>query len=55
VLGSAGKDDGRVALLFKTHPHPDDRLARLGDAIGNRLDKVTDGKLLAERFYKLKN
>lgn len=55
VLGGAGKDDGRVALLFKTHPHPDDRLARLGDAIGNRLDKVTDGKLLAERFYKLKN
>ena len=54
VLGTAGKDDDRVTLLFKTHPHPDDRLARLGDAIGNRLDKVTDGKLLAERFYKLK-
>ena len=50
----AGKDDGRVALLFKTHPHPDDRLAKLGDAIGDRLDKV-DGKTLENRLYKLKD
>ena len=54
TIGHAGKDDGRVALLFKTHPHPDDRLATLGDAIGNRLDKV-EGKALENRFYKLKN
>jgi predicted Zn-dependent protease len=43
----------RVQLLYKTHPHPDDRLIRLGDAIGDRLDKV-QGKTLEERFYKLK-
>lgn len=55
TIGHAGKDDGRVALLFKTHPHPDDRLTRLGDAIGSRLDKVEDGKTLENRFYKLKN
>jgi predicted Zn-dependent protease len=55
TIGGAGKDDSRVALLFKTHPHPDDRLAKLGDAIGDRLDSVLDGKTLAERFYKLKN
>lgn len=54
TIGHASKDDGRVALLFKTHPHPDDRLASLGDAIGNRLDKV-DGKTLESRLYKLKN
>lgn len=54
VLGSAGKGDSRVSLLFKTHPHPDDRLARLGEAIGARLDGITDGRLLTERFYKLK-
>jgi predicted Zn-dependent protease len=54
TIGHAGQDDGRVALLFKTHPHPDDRLASLGDAIGNRLDKV-EGKTLENRFYKLKN
>lgn len=55
TLGNAGSGDGRVALLFKTHPHPDDRLARLGDAIGDRLDGIQGGKLLAERFYRLKD
>lgn len=54
TIGHAGKDDSRVALLFKTHPHPDDRLAKLGDAIGDRLDPVQDGKTLDQRFYKLK-
>jgi beta-barrel assembly-enhancing protease len=54
-IGHVGKDDSSVALLFKTHPHPDDRLVKLGDAVGNRLDGVKDGKLLAERFYQLKN
>jgi predicted Zn-dependent protease len=54
-IGHASKDDGRVALLFKTHPHPDDRLAKLGDAVGDRLDGVKDGKTLAERFYRMKD
>jgi len=54
-IGHVGKDDSSVALLFKTHPHPDDRLVKLGDAVGNRLDGIKDGKLLAERFYQLKN
>lgn len=54
TMGHASKSDGRVALLFKTHPHPDDRLATLGDAIGNHLDTV-DGKTLENRLYKLKN
>lgn len=52
-IGHASKDDGRVALLFKTHPHPDDRLAKLGEAAGDRLDALKDGKTLEERFYKL--
>jgi predicted Zn-dependent protease len=55
TIGHAGKDNSQVALLFKTHPHPDDRLAKLGDAIGDRLDKVQGGKVLAERLYQLKN
>lgn len=54
TIGHASKDDSRVALLFKTHPLPDDRLAKLGDAAGSRLDKV-DGKTLENRLYKLKN
>ena len=54
-IGQTNKNDGSVSLLFKTHPHPDDRLVALGDAIGNKLDKITDGKTLENRFYKLKN
>lgn len=54
TMGAAGKDDSRVTLLFKTHPHPDDRLARLGTAIGDRLDTIQDGKTLEQRFYRLK-
>jgi predicted Zn-dependent protease len=55
ILGQVGKNDDSVALLFKTHPSPDDRLAKLGDAVGSRLDNIKDGKTLGERFYKLKN
>lgn len=55
TIGQTGKNESSVALLFKTHPHPDDRLVKLDDAIGNRLDKIKDGKTLSERFYRLKN
>ncbi|HSI38391.1 MAG TPA: M48 family metallopeptidase [Methylotenera sp.] len=55
TLGQTNKNDGSVALLFKTHPHPDERLAALGDAVGSKLDNVKNGKTLENRFYKLKN
>ncbi len=55
TIGQTGKNESSVALLFKTHPHPDDRLVKLDDAIGNRLDNIKDGKTLSERFYRLKN
>ena len=55
TLGQTSKDDGSVALLFKTHPHPDERLAVLGDAVGSKLDNITNGKTLENRFYQLKN
>ena len=50
---SAAGDSGSVALLFKTHPHPDERLTQLGDAVGSRLDGLK-GLTLANRFYRLK-
>lgn len=50
---SQTSNTSRVTLLYKTHPHPDDRLTKLGDAIGGRLDNV-QGKTLDKRFYKLK-
>jgi len=55
TIGQTNKNDSSVALLFKTHPHPDDRLVALGDAIGNKLDNIKNGKTLENRFYQLKN
>ena len=55
TIGHVSKNDSSVALLFKTHPAPDDRLIKLGDAIGDKLDNVKDGKTLPDRLYKLKN
>jgi beta-barrel assembly-enhancing protease len=41
-----------VALLFKTHPHPDERLTRLGEAMGSRFDGVTGALALPGRLHK---
>jgi predicted Zn-dependent protease len=45
--------DSRTSLLYKTHPHPADRLAALGEAVGGRLDAVS-GKDVASRFYRIR-
>jgi predicted Zn-dependent protease len=52
MAGLPAKDE-RTSLLYKTHPHPADRLAALGDAVDGRLDAIK-GKELAERFYRIK-
>lgn len=54
TIAATSTNEGSLTLLYKTHPHPDERLAKLGDAIGSRLDNVPAGKTLPERFYKLK-
>ena len=54
AISETNPQDNSVALLFKTHPHPDDRLARLAEATGSKLDKIS-GKTLPERFYRLKD
>ena len=53
-IGHAAKDNsGSVELLFKTHPHPEERLEKLNVAMGGRMDDVK-GLLLDKRFYRLK-
>ena len=54
TMGQTNKNDSSVALLFKTHPAPDERLAKLSDAAGSQLDNVKAGKTLENRLYKLK-
>ncbi|MEQ1835408.1 MAG: M48 family metalloprotease [Candidatus Nitrotoga sp.] len=52
-IGHFANDDGSVALLFKTHPLPDDRLEKLGLVMNDRLEDVK-GKTLVVRFYRIK-
>ena len=53
TIGQTNKSDSSVALLFKTHPSPDERLAKLGDSVGSKLDNVKACKMLENRLYKL--
>jgi beta-barrel assembly-enhancing protease len=52
-IGHVARDDDSVALLFKTHPHPDVRLEKLSDAMGERFDSVK-GQTLPKRLYRIK-
>lgn len=53
-MAQISKNDDSVALLFKTHPHPDERLAQLGESAGTQLDKLKAGKTLENRLYMLR-
>jgi predicted Zn-dependent protease len=53
-MGHYSKGDDSVKLLFKTHPHPDERLSRLDVSMGDKLDSLK-GETVSGRFYRLKN
>ncbi|MES2636633.1 MAG: M48 family metalloprotease, partial [Pseudomonadota bacterium] len=53
TIGQTNKTDNSVALLFETHPHPDERLIKLGNSAGDQLDNLKAGKTLENRFYRL--
>lgn len=52
-IGHTAPNDDSVALLFKTHPLPDARLAKLGDVMDNRFDGL-NGQTLPKRLVKIK-
>jgi predicted Zn-dependent protease len=43
-LGARAADDSGLALLFKTHPHPDERIEKLGAAMAPRVDTMPAGQ-----------
>lgn len=53
-MATINSHDGSMALLFQTHPHPDDRLAQLSLISGEQMDKISGGKTLETRLCKLK-
>ncbi len=54
-IGHVSSSDSRVGLLFRTHPHPYDRLNMLSEAVGDRLDRLTAGKDLGTRLVRLRD
>lgn len=51
-LDRVARDDRSVALLFKTHPLPDERLAHLDETAG-RLEGIK-GRENKNRFYRIR-
>jgi predicted Zn-dependent protease len=43
-LSARGAEDTSLALLFKTHPHPAERLTQLGQALAPRTAELPSGK-----------
>lgn len=43
-LSARGSEDASLALLFKTHPHPGERLSQLGQALAPRAATLPEGK-----------
>jgi predicted Zn-dependent protease len=42
-LAARGAEDASLSLLFKTHPHPNERLQQLGDALAPRVAALPSG------------
>lgn len=53
TLGSRNPREASLALLFKTHPLPQERLEHLGDAVGIALDGLGEGARLEKRFRRV--
>jgi predicted Zn-dependent protease len=53
-MATINAKDDRLALLYKTHPTAGDRLARLGEAVGDRFDSLAPGQEFADRFYRIR-
>jgi beta-barrel assembly-enhancing protease len=52
TLDSVNADSTQFALLFKTHPKPAERLLRLDQSLGAKLEKLGARPAVAERFVK---
>lgn len=52
-IGHIAKGDNSVELLFKTHPHPDERIEQLNVAMSDKMDNIK-GLTLDKRLYRIK-
>jgi predicted Zn-dependent protease len=52
-MASRNPQEAGLALLFKTHPLPQERLEKLGDAMGASFDRFDAARALPERLKRL--
>jgi predicted Zn-dependent protease len=52
-MGERNPQEASLSLLFKTHPLPQERLEKLGDAMGDSFDRFGAGRALPERLKRL--
>jgi predicted Zn-dependent protease len=52
-MASRNPRDASLALLFKTHPLPQERLEKLGDLMGASFDRFEGARALPERIKRL--
>ncbi|MCX7672567.1 MAG: M48 family metalloprotease [Thiobacillaceae bacterium] len=52
-IGHLSANDGRVAFLFKTHPHPQERLNQLAEALAGR-PELPEGKEVRQRLHRVR-
>ncbi len=53
TLASVNPTDDAVALMFKTHPSPEERMDRLTDFLDDKLGKYAEQAVNAERFARI--
>jgi beta-barrel assembly-enhancing protease len=53
-IGHVAKTDKSVSLLFKTHPHPEDRLGHLSESVSDKFDALPGGQTGVQRLYPLR-
>lgn len=53
TLASVNPDDDAVALMFKTHPSPEERMDRLTDFLDDKLSKYADQPTNTARFARI--
>jgi predicted Zn-dependent protease len=51
-MGARNPQEATLSLLFKTHPLPQERLEKIGDAMGDSFDRYS-GRTLPERLKRL--
>ncbi|GAA5786218.1 peptidase M48 [Chitiniphilus shinanonensis] len=54
TLGEINPSDSTVQLMFSTHPTPAERLNKIDQVVGDKLERYADGVEETRRFYRLK-